>query len=274
MKRLAVVICALECALVLPGAVLAAQPKTASRRSPAGARLVRHQASGTIIATDWASFTIQNGGRRMAVIDALTASANVVNQGDYPYVYGGGHAEAGAASIGIKGPGYNGRTVGFDCSGSVAAVLAGGGLWPVGSGVPADNGIITQLLSEKLIARGPGQGPVEVTLYDDPGVHIFINIDGRFFGTSDGAAGNASQPNGGAGWLDDGAPDASSRAYKSYHVLLSALKRTTSYGPSLTFQLGSNPNLVYGFGIGAKVQVSYTQATGGSLTALAVSAGK
>ena len=54
---------------------------------------------------------------------ALTAAANSVTAGDFPYVYGGGHAEAGIASIGIKGPGYNGRRIGLDCSGSVAAVL-------------------------------------------------------------------------------------------------------------------------------------------------------
>jgi hypothetical protein len=63
----------------------------------------------------------------MSVERALIAAADAVARGDYPYVYGGGHAEAGTASIGIKGPGYNGRRVGFDCSGSVAAVLAGAG---------------------------------------------------------------------------------------------------------------------------------------------------
>jgi hypothetical protein len=118
------------------------------------ARVVRHQISETIVSIDWSSFTIQTGGKRMAVINALTAAANAITAGDYPYVYGGGHAEAGIASIGIKGPGYNGRRIGFDCSGSVAAVLAGGGVWQAGTGVPADNGVIAQLLQERLIARG------------------------------------------------------------------------------------------------------------------------
>src|SRR5581483_1717771 len=83
-----------------------------------------------------------------------------ITQRDYPYVYGGGHAEAGVASIGMKGPGYNGRRVGLDCSGSVAAVLAAAGLWPAGGGVPSDAGIIATLRSERMIVRGVGRGPV------------------------------------------------------------------------------------------------------------------
>jgi hypothetical protein len=38
----------------------------------------------------------------MSVVRALTAAAHAVAHGDYPYVYGGGHAEAGTASVGIK----------------------------------------------------------------------------------------------------------------------------------------------------------------------------
>ena len=121
--------------------------------------------------------------------------------------------QAGIASIGIKGPGYNGRRIGFDCSGSVAAVLAGAGVWQPTSGVPNDAGIIAELTSEHLIARGAGRGASEVTLYDDPGVHIFMNIDGHFFGTSDGGGGG--NPAGGAGWLDDGAPDATSHVLQA-----------------------------------------------------------
>ena len=201
------------------------------------------------------------------MINALTEAANAVSQGDYPYVWGGGHAAAGVASVGIKGPGYNGRRVGYDCSGSVAAVLAGAGLWPADSPVPGDAGVITQLLQEKLIARGVGQAPDEVTLYDDPGVHIFMSIDGRFFGTSDGGAGNSK---GGPTWLDDGAPDASSRAYKRYHVLPSVLKDQTTYGQSFTFQLGPNTGDPAGFAVGDDLQVSYVEASSGSMIARTV----
>lgn len=225
--------------------------------------------SGTIIAIHGDAFTVQGPGRRLPVVNALIAAANEVTAGDYPYVYGGGHPEAGIPNIGLPGPGYNGRRVGFDCSGSVAAVLAGGGLWQPESGVPADNGVIAQLLSEHLIAPGPGHGPTEVTLYDDPGVHIFMRIDGRYFGTSDGYAENASQRRGGAGWLNDGAPDTTRRIYKRYHVLVWLLTRPTTYSPTLTFKAAPG---VGRLSLGESVHVSYIQPVAGSMTARSVRA--
>lgn len=188
-------------------------------------------ANNTMPVTDGPSFTGELAGRRMSVFDALEAAADAVNNSDTPYVYGGGHQAAGVASTGDvgRGNGADGVNVGFDCSGSVAAVLAGAGLWPAGSPVPGDDGIIAQLLQEGLIAPGPGSGPEEVTLYDNPGVHIFMNIGGRFFGTSDGDGGSGTS-NGGAGWLDDSAPDASSPAFIAYHVLPSELASQLVYG--------------------------------------------
>src|SRR5205807_416226 len=97
-----------------------------------------------------------------------------------------------------------------------------------------DAGVITELRHERLIAPGVGTGPLAVTLYDHPGVHIFMNIEGRFFGTSDGGGGG--NPNGGAGWLSDGAPDASSPAYKRYHVLPGVLRQSTNAAHAITFQ--------------------------------------
>jgi hypothetical protein len=174
-------------------------------------------------------------------------------------VHGGGHAQAGTASIGIKGPGYNGRRIGYDCSGAVGAVLAAAGLWPPGSGVPADNGEIAQLRSGHLIARGTGT----VTLYDKPGVHIFMNIAGRFFGTSDGGEGSPLYPHGGAGWLDDGVPDAASHAFKRYHLIASALAAPTVY--ALTFR--SNASLLGDLQLGDRVRVTYMQRGNGTLVA-------
>jgi hypothetical protein len=150
----------------------------------------------------------------------------------------------------------------------VAAVLVAGGLWPAGSGVPADNGIVSQLRSEGLIAGGAGKGPVEVTLYDDPGVHIFMNIDGRFFGTSDGGGGG--NPRGGAGWLSDGAPDATSSRYRRYHFRASALRGSVSSGHDVTFELGSLQGLSGQFQAGESVRVSYRERQSGLLVATAV----
>ena len=224
-------------------------------------------ATGSVITLSGTSFTIQTPGREIGVVNAMTAAANRVTKRDYPYVYGGGHAHAGVASIGLRGPGYNGRRIGFDCSGSVAAVLAVGGLWPADAGVPSDAGIIDTLRSEGLIARGIGTGGVEVTLYDHRGVHIFMNIDGRFFGTSDGAGGGDAR--GGAGWLDDGAPDASSRAYKPFHFLRSVLRGSVSTGHIMSFQTAALASTA-GLQLGETVQVSYVETSSGALMATSI----
>jgi hypothetical protein len=242
-------------------AALAAQPAQPSQ--PRGARA----ATGSVVSLEWSSFTIRVGGRHMPIVRALTDAADVVTQGDYPYVYGGGHAQAGTASIGIKGPGYNGRRIGFDCSGSVGAVLAAAGVLPAGMPVPNDAGIIAELRQQKLIARGVGHGPNAVTFWDKPGVHIFMSINGRDFGTSDGGAGNPAQRHGGAGWLDDGAPDAANSAFKPYHLVASELSVTTIYGPTLTFLTGSADDLLEGVVLGDNLHVSYTRDRRGALTA-------
>jgi hypothetical protein len=202
----------------------------------------------------------------MGVRQALHAAANTIAAGDYPYVWGGGHAQAGVASIGEpdpthhpgNGPGHNGKRIGFDCSGTVAAMLAGAGLWPAGEGVPSDAGVIAQLRREHLIVRGRGTGPRQVTLWDDPGVHIFAQLGTTFFGTSDGGAPSPLNPNGGAGWLDDGAPDTHSHQYHPWHFVASALHGAVSYGPTLTVALhGIDPYDEAGMAIGDHVRLSY-----------------
>jgi hypothetical protein len=262
MRRLASIVCGLIGVLVLCSSAVAAPP------APATGPTETH-ASGTVIGVARGSFAIESDGGRMSVVNALNNAANLVTGGDFPYVYGGGHAQAGIASIGIKGPGYNGRRIGFDCSGSVAAVLAGAGVWEPTSGVPNDAGIIAQLLSEHLIARGAGRGASEVTLYDDPGVHIFMNVDGRFFGTSDGGGGG--NPAGGAGWLEDGAPDATSHHYKRYHLRLSMIGEQTTFERILTFQTTGHPTVAHGLELGTDVRVGYTQTPNGRMTAQGIS---
>ena len=254
LKRISTLLCAISCALFTPS--------LASAATGAGS------VSGKITALGGSSLTIQRSGSNAGVINSMVSAANVVTRADYPYVWGGGHAQAGVASLGEKGPGFNGKRVGFDCSGAVAAVLAAGGLWPAGGGVPSDSGVISELRQAGLIVSGAGSGPSEVTLYDDPGVHIFMNIDGRFFGTSDGYGGNPSQKNGGAGWLDDGAPDATSKQYKRYHFVPSALKG--SAGQIVTFQLGELASLASGFQLGESVKVNYLDDSSGSMIATAI----
>lgn len=250
MKRRLIHLGALLCALIVP-LLTPALPPAAAATAPSSV-------TGTVTYVSWSLLTLQTPGRRMGLINAMSATANAITRADYPYVWAGGHAAAGMAS-----PGSRGHVVGFDCSGSVAAVLAGAGLWPAGSPVPSDAGVIDQLLAERLIARGPGAAPDSVNLYDDRGAHIFMSIDGRFFGTSDGVGGGSRR--GGAGWLDDGAPDAYSRAYRVYHVLPSVLRDRTSYGHSYTFQLGSAQSLLDGVQAGDRVTVGYLPAMGGVL---------
>jgi hypothetical protein len=263
MKRFAATFCALLGVLGVLGALaLLALPTAALAAGSSG------EASGTVVGVAGRTFAVEAAGGRMSVVAALAAAADGVTAGDFPYVYGGGHAQAGIASIGLKGPGYNGRRIGFDCSGSVAAVLSQAGLWPVAAGVPGDAGVISQLLHEHLIARGRGHGATEVTFYDDWGVHIFMDINGRFFGTSDGAGGG--NPNGGAGWLDDGAPDASSRRYKPYHLLPGVLREQTSLERILTFQTRGHAAVTHGLMLGSAVHVAYTVAPNGSLVAQSI----
>ena len=225
----------------------------------AGASPVRGSVTGKVVSVDGSALTIQTPGKRGGIVPALITAANAINNRNLPYVYGGGHDSAGVASIGIPGPGYNGHRIGFDCSGAVGAVLVGGGLWPAYSGVPRDDGIISQLRDEGKIAPGVGRGPVEVTLYDDPSVHIFMNINGRFFGTSDGAGGH------GGSWLFDGAPDASSPRFHAYHLLPSVL-RSGSSGEVFTFTVQAPGQFLPG----DQVKVTYRQARSGSLIGTAV----
>jgi hypothetical protein len=261
--------CAGAAALAAPPAALAVSTANSGVVAvAAGARVIAHgSVKGTVGEIDGTSFTVQTPGRRIGVVSALIATANRILGEDTPYVYGGGHASAGNASLGIPGPGYDGRRIGFDCSGAVGAVLAGAGLWTPGSGVPRDDGIITQLRHDGMIAPGVGKGPVEVTLWDHPTVHIFMNINGRFFGTSDGGAGASAA--GGAGWLYDGAPDTFNPAFKPYHLVPWVLASATSSGQSLGLQARS-PTLVGGLVAGEKVRVRFKELSSGTMVATAV----
>jgi hypothetical protein len=202
------------------------------------------------------------------VLAALTTAADRITAADYPYVWGGGHGQAGVASVGERRPGTNGKRRGYDCSGSVAAVLAGAGLWPAGYGVPNDAGVIRYLRQRGEIVPGAGAGVGSVTLYDDPGVHIFMNVNGRFFGTSDGGGGGDRK--GGPGWLDDGAWDAHSARFRRYHFVPSVLKATTDAGFTLAFQFGPSASVPANLPAGTRVRVVYSTTSQGTMVAQSV----
>ncbi|MGH2862799.1 MAG: hypothetical protein ACRDLT_15030 [Solirubrobacteraceae bacterium] len=224
--------------------------------------------TGTLTSRGAYSFTLQTPGKASGVLAALTTAANKITAEDYPYVWGGGHGQAGIASVGEKGPGHNGKRRGYDCSGSVAAVLAGAGLWPAGAGVPNDAGVIRYLRQQGAIEPRAGGGLGAVTLYDDPGVHIFMNINGRFFGTSDGGGGGDRK--GGPGWLDDSAWDAHSSRFRRYHFVPSVLKATTDAGYTLAFQFGADVDLPTSLPAGIKLRVVYKTTNQGTMVAQSV----
>ena len=257
MRRSLFVLLLLAFALAVPAAALASLLPPRSQ-----------QVTGTLTSTSTYSLIVQTAGRPSGVLAALTTAADRITAADYPYVWGGGHGQAGVASVGERRPGTNGKRRGYDCSGSVAAVLAGAGLWPAGYGVPNDAGVIRYLRQRGEIVPGAGEGVGSVTLYDDPGVHIFMNIDGRFFGTSAGAG--AGDPAGGAGWLGTYAPDAKAPYYQRWHLLSRFLKGSTKAGHDVTFELDANSSFAGVLAKGETVRVSYQESQDGTMTASGV----
>jgi len=119
------------------------------------------------------------------LVAAMIAAANAINSHHYAYSWGGGHNSS------FSGP--------YDCSGAVSAVLHAAGL------------LNAPLVSGDFMNWGaPGAGAV--TIYANTG-HVYMSINGRFFGTSYANAG------GGAGWFN-GAPRA---GFVVVHVPLNRL---------------------------------------------------
>lgn len=255
------------------GGAVAAVPAAAASGA-ASAPAVRY-AAGKVTFVGLSSFTIQTGARQTGMIGALTAAADQITAKDYPYVWGGGHSAAGVPSVGIGQRPGRPEQIGYDCSGAVAAVLAGAGLWPARTAVPNDAGVIDYLLRRRLIAPGPASSPDGVTLYDHPGIHIFMNINGRFWGTSDGQ--NGADPAGGAGWLSDAAIDAHSKKFLEYHFLPGVLARGgpgvprgAGPGQDYTFQFATDPLLGFGLLPGDAVRVGYRPSGIGTMNATAI----
>jgi hypothetical protein len=208
----------------------------------AGASLASPPAiQGTIVATRTYDFTVRVAGTPSNSLAKMIAYATAAGAKDYKYVYGGGHAHAGVPTNG-----------GFDCSGSVAAVLAAGGLWPKAGPVGSDLGLVQALKSRGLIASGPGSGADQVTLYDHPGKTIEMSIDGRIYGVG-------GDRKGGPGWVDDSM--ISSGDLRQYHILPRLLKisHSDSYDVTFSYRLNSAQyKISKELTVGAKVEVNYS----------------
>ena len=116
-------------------------------RSPPDHRTATASGSGKVTFVGPSSFTIQTGGRRMGMLNALTASANRSPPRTTRTFGAGVTAQPAFASVGTTWRGNSLTRLGYDCSGAVAAVLAGAGLWPAGTPVPNDAGVISYLLA-------------------------------------------------------------------------------------------------------------------------------
>jgi hypothetical protein len=154
-----------------------------------------------------------SGGTRTR-IKAMEEEADKITARHYHYAFGGGHSKPGVPSMGTETESGGSSVLGFDCSGSSAAVLAAGGLVKnvEGSG---------SFGAYQSAGTSPGPAPAgakpSVTVYYNS-AHAFLIINGRYFSTSH------SNPGGGAGWQPgtDGQPLST---FKSFHYTPTILQQ-------------------------------------------------
>jgi hypothetical protein len=165
-------------------------------------------------------------------LDDIESAANDIDKQNYPYSWGGGHGQLGVPTLGA--PGESGgvvstgpKVVGFDCSGAVSAVLGAAGILTSPQGTETLASAIASFA-----APGPFLGSTGVNVFINPTVpndHTFMQINGRYWGTSDDGS---SPVNGaGVGWLPDAPPSSYLANFQTYHILPAALntKHTSTY---------------------------------------------
>jgi hypothetical protein len=123
---------------------------------------------------------VQRSLQGTSISKAYDAAQRITSK-RYPYVWGGGHRHAGTPDTGTgRDPG-----IGYDCSGSTAAVLQAGGMLPPEwvNGVPASGTFASSY-------GRPGEGE-HLTVWAN-GTHVFIEFKGvtkagkvEHFGTGD-----------------------------------------------------------------------------------------
>ncbi len=167
--------------------------------------------------------------------DVMVQAANAIANEHYPYIWGGGHDLAGQPSFGNQQSNGSGPSgTGYDCSGSVAAVLYAAGLYPATS-VPNDAGLVSDLLQSKVLVKGRSNGQaLSVDIWDRPGYHIFMRIggvNGAYWGTWDGGS-----ISGGPQWLGKGNSNPSlvnDPNYIPYHIPAAVLSSSATYQLSI-----------------------------------------
>ncbi len=173
---------------------------------------------------------------------AMIEAANAIASEQYPYIWGGGHSNAGTPSVGIPGGStgtYNGTTEGYDCSGSVGAVLSAAGF--LNGSFGNDASLTDQLVNAGILIPGTSNKSTSIMIWDNPSVHIFMRFGGntsagRYWGTADGSPSQGNSQ-GGPGWLSTGNANPpntqAGSGYKPYYIPNSKLIQNVTYQLSL-----------------------------------------
>jgi hypothetical protein len=170
-------------------------------------------------------------GDNTTVINAILNAANAIDSKHYPYAWGGGHRQIGVASSGGNDDGGSGPVdIGFDCSGSVSAVMGAAQLMTTPS---AAIGFPSCLGSAATTGKDTSNSN-SVNIYYCS-THVFMEINGRYWGTTAGGA--QADAKGGPGWLSGPAPYATDPTYSVVHIKSATLSSTCKY--SLGIQGGS-----------------------------------
>jgi hypothetical protein len=160
------------------------------------------------------------------VLQDITEAANAIAAKRYPYSWGGGHNSTFSPSLGGSQDGGGGpQVVGFDCSGSVSAVLYAAGLLTS----PQVAGDMLNAIS-KYTDPGVAPGNDGVTIFACP-THTFMKIGTQYWGTTDGGS---PAPGGGAGWDPDQATSTYLAGFQAAHIKPATLAQNYPYTYSLT----------------------------------------
>lgn len=155
---------------------------------------------------------VKGGSGKRTRLDEMISRASEISNKNYPYAFGGGHPHVGTPSMGTEHESGGSFVNGFDCSGSVLAVLAAGGFVPTGSsfGTSGEMGHVYGNIGKP----GPGPKGKGVTIYWNA-EHEWMTINGRYFST-----GWNKNPNGGAGWGSENENEwpSASGSYESMHL--------------------------------------------------------
>lgn len=189
----------------------------------------------TALAQQSSSSSSSDGSQAKNRYNAIIQAANAIDNKKYPYIWGGGHAQAGTPSAGTPNRNGTGAVgVGYDCSGSVAAVLYAAGIYE--GSVGTDASLVQSLVASGKLVRGVDNSSTSITIWDNPGQHVFMRIggvNGKYWGTSDNqGTGNAA---GGPGWLSSGnASNAVPSGFIPYHIPEGILKQPATYRLSIS----------------------------------------